>query len=1658
MNRKIILLFAFFAVSILVKAQIKAYEYSSQSFNETTIQAILENSRKNGTPEWEVEKLKKHLFERLEKQKQRLALGNSERIINTNSLMATCQAGCANLGFESGSTTGWNLKSADINSVNLPCNTCPAGTSAITALTTSSNSGAMWTNGVDNCSGQPALAPGGGVYSLALNNMTSGGKMQEIDQTYSVSPTNNVLTYQYLAVLENPGHPVNQQPYFFSQVLDGSGNPIACTYYLQAADAAATGWTACSATGGCSDALYKGWVTVTLDLTSYIGQCVTVQFIASDCNQGGHYGYAYIDASCDQINVNNVVTICPGTTVLAGPPGFTTYTWTGPVNGTGQNLSTSTPGSYTLVTTAACPAPTRFYTVNVSPTPTVNFSSTVTPCNYTVPFTDLSTIGGGATITTWSWTFGDNGTSTLQNPSHTYATTGTFNVALTCTTSAGCVGTYSSTVTIGTGPNAAFSASTVCPGNPTVFTNTSVGATSYSWNFGDGVGTSTLSNPTYTYPGGSGTYTAVLTASGTGACVSTKSVTVSVSALPTATISAPPVCLGNATVFTSTITSASTYSWTFGDGQTSTGSATPSHTYGTASTFPVSLTVTAVGGCTVVATTNVIVNPVPTASFTVSTVCQGTASHFDATASTPVGATYSWNFGGAAPNTDVLTGVQTDNHTYPASGTFPVTLLVTVGTCSANATGSAIVNPMPVLGFTTNHACDQSPITITNTTAAQGTFTNWHWDMGDGVGTSAVAAPAPYTYPAPGIYTVVLTATTSTGCTGTVTVRDTVHANPVAGLLVYEACLGNLAYFYDQSTLTNPAGLTDVISGWNWSYGDGGSGATPDSANHMYAACGPYVVSLTVTTNYACKNNTSVNDTIFCLPQIVAPASFNICPGTLVTSAQTTFTTTCAAPVLGTPTGILFVNNPNPRTNQTSTHGGIPLADTSDINSIPNYPAIAQNLTCKLLTDTIYGYAVTVYNNQLACIGNVATFTINVYPTPTVSPVNNILVCANQSVNVPNFSGCPSPETYSWTTGGSNVGITGPTGSGNIGSFTGQNTGSTSLTEGVTVTPWANGCSGPSMTFSVTVNPIPTMTVSSPAYYCPGSLISSTDYNINTTPSPGPTYSWTATNLAGTGMAASGTGGAPQTAYNAPANGTGVNQLSVVTYTPSYNGCVGLPVKDTITIKPTPQMVAMPDQFWCPNQNTTQVNFAMNPVPSATAVVAYNWSYNVPSQPLPSTGSSPPSPPFFPSLPTSNAGLTTLITAVSVTPTLNGCVGPPGGFNIFVYPSPIPLFKYFGPVCDGKPMAFTDLSKPNTGSITVNQWSWSNNGAPFSASQNPASVIAPVGTNMISLTVFTSSAPSCTATITEPVYVSPNPVADFVGDTLKRCPILHTNFTDQSSVTINGVPTTSITAWNWTFGNGNSSTSQTPAQQTYTNSSPTQSAYYNVSLTVTTDSGCTNAITKNKYIEAYPRPIAGFGWGPVGADIDDPSITFVNSAQGASGYPASHPTVYGPEGVQYYLGDVFAFNPNSNNVYGSNIIGSTFNHVYEHYDAYTYYVTQWVINSFGCKDSITEPVEILPNFTFYIPNAFSPNGDGTNEGFKGLGIGIDNSTYNLWVFDRWGLMIFYADDIDKSWDGHIRGNEGQPIVQEDVYVWKVKFNDTIHHKLHEYHGTVTLLK
>jgi len=466
------------------------------------------------------------------------------------------------------------------------------------------------------------------------------------------------------------------------------------------------------------------------------------------------------------------------------------------------------------------------------------------------------------------------------------------------------------------------------------------------------------------------------------------------------------------------------------------------------------------------------------------------------------------------------------------------------------------------------------------------------------------------------------------------------------------------------------------------------------------------------------------------------------------------------------------------------------------------------------------------------------------------------------------------------------------------------------------------------------------------------------------------------------------------------------------------------------------------------------------PSPNST----YAWSYV--SGGLPTVGTNS----VFPSLgPTSNGGLTTLATLVTVIPTLNGCQGPDNTFTIFVYPNPQANFTY-NTVCLGQTTSFTNSSIPNTGVNAVVNWSWDMNGDGLfgdATGPNPPFTFSTAGTQTVSLLVTTNPTPAltnghggCADTITQNPFVNPLPVANFYGDSV-GCPTLSTQFYDNSSVTIGGVPVGTIVSWTWSFNSSNSknpityNTPIVPILNTYPNTSPTQLAVYPVSLSVTTAAGCSSSKTVSQYIKVYPRPVADFAWAPTTADIVEPTINFSNQAIGANQYSVTNQ--YGKYGVEYYLGDTYVTNDSLNYAYNNTIFSHAYNDSDPNDVVETYSVTQWVINQYGCTDSIMIPVTIQPIVTFYIPNAFTPNGDGKNEGFKGEGIGIDISTYNMWIFDRWGLMIYYTTDLNQTWDGHMKGDDGRPTLQEDVYVWKVKFHD-IFGKYHEYHGTVTLLK
>jgi PKD repeat protein len=324
------------------------------------------------------------------------------------------------------------------------------------------------------------------------------------------------------------------------------------------------------------------------------------------------------------------------------------------------------------------------------PTASFTFSPSNPVAGDTVAF--QSSTGGAFPGPTYSWTFGDDTTSTSSSPTHIYSAGGTYGVTLTETNSRGSSSaTESVPVSPGTAPSVSFS---FAPSNPTAgrvvsFTNGSTGRPepTYFWSFGDGA-TSTATNPTHVYSAPN-TYSVRLNATNS---AGSRSVTQAVRVSPgaplaafTFTPSAPVV--GQLVTFEDASDQGPTsWSWDFGDGATSTAQ-NPTHTYSAAKTYIVRLSAANSYGSNSVTKSLAVAATAPSASFSFTPSNPVTGQPVTFTDESIGGPTaWSWSFGdGATSNSENPT------HTYSAANTFNVTLTAKNSRGSSSVTKSVTV-------------------------------------------------------------------------------------------------------------------------------------------------------------------------------------------------------------------------------------------------------------------------------------------------------------------------------------------------------------------------------------------------------------------------------------------------------------------------------------------------------------------------------------------------------------------------------------------------------------------------------------------------------------------------------------------------------------------------------------------------------------------------------------------------------------------------------------------------------------------------------------------------------------------------------------------------------------------------------------------------------
>ncbi len=487
--------------------------------------------------------------------------------------------------------------------------------------------------------------------------------------------------------------------------------------------------------------------------------------------------------------------------------------------------------------------------------PTASFTYNNACTGVITTFASTTTLVSGGSVSTYAWDFGDGGTANTQNPTHSFTSTGNFNVSLTVTSVTGCTDAVTVPITVQQLPVADFTANVACAGTNTNFTDASTGGVvGWNWDFGDG-SSDTVQNPLHAYAAG-GSYTATLIAINSGNCSDTIQKPVTVNTSPTASFTTANVCYPSAVQFNNTSTGAiASTGWGFGDTQFST-QQSPSHTYASAGTYNVVLVVATADNCADTAIQTVTVNPKPVADFSVSPVCEGITSSFT-DASTGNIINYGWSFGDGNFSTQ-----QNPSNTYTGANTYNVTLVVqTDSSCYDTVTKQAVVNPLPVVDFNTGAVClNQSNAFVNTTTIASGSVSVWAWDFGD-TQTSSQQSPT-HAYSAQGTYTVSLIATSDNNCVDSTSKQVDVFDKPSASFTVTEVCFGVSNVFTDGSSIS-----TGAIVQWSYSFGDGQTGTSANDM-HTYSAAGNFTAVLVVTSDNGCTDTATQTAIVDPLPQV----------------------------------------------------------------------------------------------------------------------------------------------------------------------------------------------------------------------------------------------------------------------------------------------------------------------------------------------------------------------------------------------------------------------------------------------------------------------------------------------------------------------------------------------------------------------------------------------------------------------------------------------------------------------------------------------------------------------------------------------------------------------------------------------------------------------
>lgn len=347
-----------------------------------------------------------------------------------------------------------------------------------------------------------------------------------------------------------------------------------------------------------------------------------------------------------------------------------------------------------------------------------------------------------------------------------------------------------------------------------------------------------------------------------------------------------------------------------------------------------------------------------------------------------------------------------------------------------------------------------------------------------------------------------------------------------------------------------------------------------------------------------------------------------------------------------------------------------------------------------------------------------------------------------------------------------------------------------------------------------------------------------------------------------------------------------------------------------------------------------------------------------------------------------------------------------------VFPQIEADFSFDYDTCIAGEVTFQDSSRSPAQII---HWDWLFETGASSTQQNPAYLYSTPGSKPVRLTVTDEN--NCSDQITKEIDWYPVPPLIIVQpSSFSGCEPAEVFFNNLSK------PIDSTYSTLWDFGDGNQGTAISPTH-IYT-----QPGTYDVSLVITSPIGCMTQASFSQWIHVSPSPQAAFTFTPQTIGHMNPGIQFQDESTGAS----------------YW-----------NWLFDDNGSATSRNPYFVFPDTGLQRVVLTVTHASGCQDTAVAYIDIVPEVILHMPNAFTPNLDGTNDFFLGQGIFTGMKDYEMRIFNRWGEQIFSSDDPMNGWDGRIEGTSAK--ASPGVYVYQVIYGDSRGNTFQQ-QGFVTLVE